>query len=90
MPGSQQGDGESESLQVRNYGTGGAACLHVSKATGNVWLPLTKGGDCSRWYLKEKGRRERYNLVFFFSPLYECLVHMTTQSTSELECAEAC
>lgn len=31
--------------------TGGAACLHQLKSTGNVLLPLTMGGDCSRWYL---------------------------------------
>lgn len=49
---------ERESLQVRNYDTGGAPCLHLSKSTGNVWLPLTMGGDCSRWYLKEKKKIE--------------------------------
>lgn len=54
MLGSQQRDSERESPQVRNYDTGGAACLYLSKSSGNVWLPLTKGGDCSRWYLKEK------------------------------------
>lgn len=59
MLGSQQKHGERESLQVRNYDTRGAACLHLSKSSGNVWLPLTKGGDCSRWYLKEKKNKGR-------------------------------
>lgn len=60
MLGSQQRDSERESLQVRNYDTREAACLYLSKSSGNVWLPLTKGGDCSRWYLKEKKKqRER-------------------------------
>lgn len=55
-PGSHQKHGErlSERLQVRHYDTGGAACLHLFKTTGNVWHPLTMGGDCSRWYLKGK------------------------------------
>lgn len=54
MPGSQQ---RVKASQVRNYHTGGAACLHLSKSAGNVWLPLTMGVDCSRWYLKEKKNR---------------------------------
>lgn len=63
---------ERKSLQVRNHDTGGVPCLHLSKSTGNVWLPLTMGGDCSRWYLKEKKRgreSETESVLFFLFPL---------------------
>lgn len=79
---------------MRN-GTGGAACLHLSKSTGNVWLPLTMGGDCSRWYLrkeKEKRRKkkkeregetnEKVVSVLFLLPslLLECFMHMAAKT----------
>lgn len=92
---------QRESLQVRNYDTGAAPCLYPSKSTGNVWLPLTMGGDCSRWYLRKReeeknrekeGEREKVLSVSFLSLslMYECLVHMTAKSTSELVSTEAC
>lgn len=83
MLGSQQ----RERLQVGNYDTGGAAaCFHVSKSTGNVWLPLTMGGDCSRWYLQERERERKKEtqrkegetessecvVVFFYAFVHEC------------------
>lgn len=47
---------ERENLQVR---ISDSVTLYRSKRAGNVQLPLTRGGDCSRLYLKGKTERER-------------------------------
>lgn len=52
------GDVVRASPQVWSYNAGAAPRLHLSKFTDNVWFRLTKGGDCSRWYLRKKDRRE--------------------------------
>lgn len=55
---------QRHSLQVRNYDTGAAPCLYLSKSTGNVWLLLTMGGDCSRWCLRNREGESSECVVF--------------------------
>lgn len=70
---------------MRNYET----------STGNIWLLLTMGGDCSRWYLRKKnkqkeGERAKIMSVLFSSIAFSLmsLLHMAAKSTSELVSAE--